>query len=222
MVMEEEPGLIKDEPDYSHLGDREKYQRMYDEVGRVEANRQIRWREEWMHNFAPKPESSILELGAHNGPNLMYYGRLGHVVHGIDISDTLIETFNRCRDLESDDFKRRVWLKKAWIESYVPEREYDYVLVTEILEHVSDPVEVLRTAGRAVSASGEIYISSPTTHWGNNTHVRGVPPKELRVWLRKASLRAKKIWKEENGWTFCIAQRRSASFARLSSGLFRS
>lgn len=55
---------IKNEPDYSHLQDRKKYRAMYNEVGNIEANKIIKWREEWMLYFKPVPNSLILELGS--------------------------------------------------------------------------------------------------------------------------------------------------------------
>src|SRR5262245_40174102 len=55
---------ISNSPDYRHLDDKERYKALYEEVGTVEANRLIRWREEWMKYFRPRQGASILELGA--------------------------------------------------------------------------------------------------------------------------------------------------------------
>lgn len=154
----------------------------------VEANQIVCWREEWMKYFNPKSGASILELGAHNGPNLIHYGRKGHRVVGIEISDTLIDTFERFKKLESKDVQERIQMIQEWIEDYKPIEQYDYVLCTEILEHVPDPGAILRTAWREVKSEGLIYISSPTKHWGNNTHVRGVPICDLRRWIKETNL----------------------------------
>src|SRR5689334_25405996 len=93
--------FISGSPDYRHLNDRERYKDLYDEVGTVDANRVIRWREEWMKYFHPRPGAKILELGAHNGPNLLHYARLGHTISGVELSDTLIETFAAALKQES-------------------------------------------------------------------------------------------------------------------------
>lgn len=199
---------ITDAPDYRHLVDRERYKALYEEVGLVEANRTVRWREEWMKYFQPAPGSAILELGAHNGPNLIHYARRGHLVDGVEISSTLIETFGRSRNLEPPDVETRMRMFPGWIEDFQPPRTYDYVLCTEILEHVPDPVAVLRTARRALAPAGLVYITSPSTHWGNNTHVRGVAPDDLRAWLADAGLAPDSIF-VENERTFALASRSS-------------
>jgi tetratricopeptide (TPR) repeat protein/2-polyprenyl-3-methyl-5-hydroxy-6-metoxy-1,4-benzoquinol methylase len=198
--------FISDGADYRHLNDRERYKNLYEEVGTVPANRKIEWREEWMKYFNPEPESSILELGAHNGPNLLHYARLGHRMHGVELSETLIRTFREECAGESSDVLARIHIEQGWIEQFKPATKYDYVLCTEILEHVVDPVEILRVARDSVNSAGWIYISSPSFHWGNNTHVRGVPVTELKTWLERAKLVPVEIWSEE-GRTFCIANK---------------
>jgi len=195
---------IKDTPDYSHLSDRSRYKQLYEEVGTIPANQSVVWRQEWMKHFHPNPNSTILELGAHNGPNLIHYARQGHIVHGVEISETLISTFYRALKTEPESVKARVRMFSGWIEEFIPEMKYDYVLCTEILEHVPDPILILQTARRSVKEKGFIYISSPTKHWGNNTHVRGVPAADLKQWLKHAGLTPARCW-EEDEHTFCIA-----------------
>lgn len=205
---------ISDEPDYRHLTDRERYKALYEEVGTVEANLQVKWRPEWMHNFQPVAGATILELGAHNGPNLIHYGRLGHRVVGVELSETLHATFERHKAAEAPEVQARITMLQGWIEDYVPTEKFDYVLVTEVLEHVADPVIILQKAAECVAPTGQVYISSPTTHWGNNTHVRGVPPEDLRAWLDAAGLEAIDLFAEDNGgngWTFCNARLKSYS-----------
>jgi 2-polyprenyl-3-methyl-5-hydroxy-6-metoxy-1,4-benzoquinol methylase len=203
--MSEKPyKYISDSADYRHLHDRSRYQALYNEVGTVDANRVIRWREEWMKYFRPRSGGSILELGSHNGPNLLHYARLGHEVFGVELSETLAGTFENASRLESPDVRTRMTLHRGWIEDFVPPKPFDEVLCTEILEHVSDPVAILRVACSALKPGGRIYISSPASHWGNNTHVRGVPVAELRTWLDAAGLQPIEIWCEDDR-TFCIA-----------------
>ncbi len=196
--------FISDEPDYRHLEDKERYKNLYEEVGMVEANKVIKWREEWMKYFTPKPNSTILELGSHNGPNLLKYAREGFQIDGVELSQSLIDTFKTNLTEESNEVQTRINLYKSWIEEFSTEKKYDYVLVTEVLEHVIDPVKILKTAEKHLESNGIVYISSPSTHWGNNTHVRGVPKDDLVSWLEKAELLPVKIWIEDER-TFCYA-----------------
>lgn len=200
---------ISDEPDYRHLQDRERFKALYLEVGLIEENQQVRWREEWMKYFAPKANSTILDLGAHNGPNLIHYARLGHTVHGVELSENLISTFKKFIAKEPLDVQQRVKIVHGWIEEFTPAHEYDYVLCTEVLEHVMNPVEILKVARKALKPHGLVYICSPTTLWGNNTHVRAVPVERLRQWLAGADLSPVEIWSED-GRTFCTAQQARA------------
>lgn len=142
----------------------------------------------------------------HNGPNLIHYARQGHTIDGVEISDTLIQTFNKYKKEESKEVQDRIRLYKGWIEEFKPQRQYDYVLCTEILEHVVDPILILKKATEALKPEGMVYISSPAILIGNNTHVRGVPADELKGWLEDASLVATWIT-EEHGQTFCYAKK---------------
>ncbi len=195
---------ITDVKDYRHLSDRKRYKALYDEVGTLEANRVVRRREEWMKHFRPRPAARILELGAHNGPNLIHYAREGHVVHGVELSDSLAQTFETALACEAPEVQARVRMHRGWIEDFTTADLYDHVICAEILEHVADPVEILKVARVALAPAGTLYISSPSSHWGNNTHVRGVPAAELRLWLKSAGLTYSEIWEEE-GRTFCLA-----------------
>ena len=195
---------ISNSPDYRHLDDKDRYKALYDEVGIVDANRVIRWREEWMKYFRPRPGATVLELGAHNGPNLLHYARQGHTISGVELSTSLIDTFETALRQEPKEVQERITLHRGWIEDFVPPMLFDEVLCTEILEHVIDPVAILKVARAALKPGGRIYISSPATHWGNNTHVRGVPVADLRNWLETAGLRPVEIWCEDDR-TFCVA-----------------
>src|SRR6266850_1535353 len=195
---------ISNSPDYRHLDDKDRYKALYDEVGIVDANRVIRWREEWMKYFRPRPGATVLELGAHNGPNLLHYARQGHTISGVELSTSLIDSFETALRQEPKEVQERITLHRGWIEDFVPPMLFDEVLCTEILEHVSDPVAILKVARAALKPGGRIYISSPATHWGNNTHVRGVPVADLRNWLETAGLRPVEIWCEDDR-TFCVA-----------------
>lgn len=197
--------FIKDEKDYAHMFDKDIYRKLYEEVGTVEENKEIRWREEWMHHFKPKEGSNILELGAHNGPNLIHYARLGHNITGVELSESLISTFNKYIKLEDNEVKKKAKMVCGWIEEFKSNEKYDYVLCTEVLEHVIDPVKILEVAKNSLKEDGFVYITSPTVHWGNNTHVRGVAPDDLKEWLKKAELSPVIIF-VENDRTFCFAK----------------
>ena len=67
-----------------------------------------------------------------------------------------------------------------------------------------DPVVVLKKAFESLHIGGEMYISSPEKRWGNNTHVRGIPPEDLKKWLEDIGFYISML-KVEHERTFCIA-----------------
>ena len=198
---------IKDEPDYFHLKDKNVYKLLYNEVGTVPANQEIKWREEWMKHFSPRENSKILELGSHNGPNLIHYAKKGHELVGVELSQTLIKVFEQNIVREDPNVRNNIRIFNSWIENFQIDEKFDYILCTEILEHVIDPIEILKVAEKHLKEDGEIYITSPTSLWGNNTHVRGVPINDLKRWLFSSGLYPQKIWAED-GRVFCYARRK--------------
>jgi SAM-dependent methyltransferase len=47
----------------------------------------------------------------------------------------------------------------------IPEKKYDYVLLTEVLEHVPDPVKALNKVSKLIKPTGTILITVPGMSW---------------------------------------------------------
>lgn len=175
---------------WPHLHDREQFQRMYDDLHRGPTYDWRRWRFEWMREFAPKPGSSILDLGCSSGRNVLHYARLGHLTKGVECS------LEACAQFWQMFFQEPIAIQNgcdaiwpSFIEDYEPLKEWDNVLLTEVLEHVTDPVPVLKVARQALATDGEVYVSAPTYHEPlNPEHVRGVTEGPLRHWCGQAGL----------------------------------
>jgi 2-polyprenyl-3-methyl-5-hydroxy-6-metoxy-1,4-benzoquinol methylase len=48
------------------------------------------------------------------------------------------------------------------IFQFTPDRKYDFITMGEVLEHVEDPVSLLKRLGDLLTASGKIFITTPT------------------------------------------------------------
>ena len=109
----------------------------------------------WILDFLSKAStaSRILDVGAADG----YLGRIlkqrGHSLVGLESDSVLAEKARayydafHSVDVESFDFPFR--------------GEFDYILLADVLEHLRDPVGVLRRVTPCLSHGGELIISLP-------------------------------------------------------------
>ena len=189
---------------HSHLTDRGAYRRAYERV--YQKPRRVAAMA-WMKPFAPKAQSQILELGPGNGGNLLHYARLGHTMHGVEVSDTAIGIIQDHLAMEPEEVRARVTVEQGFAEDYRPAKTFDYVICCEVLEHVIDPVAVLGAMCRALNPEGVGYVTGPTGRklydWG---HVRVVTPKILEGWTQAAGLKIDAC-KEDERRTYCWVSR---------------
>jgi len=100
-----------------------------------------------------KVPSDILEIGCGGGGILHPFKLLGHDVTGIDISDKWI-------NFAKDNYGVDVYKKD--IASLVQEgREYDLIILSHILEHVPNPVDMLLEAKKLLKKNGIMYLETP-------------------------------------------------------------
>jgi SAM-dependent methyltransferase len=107
------------------------------------------------HMLADVAEPRILDVGC--GAALFFdalqqFGR----VHGIESDAAAAEQSGRWRSHiavgELDD-------------SYEPEAPFDLILVLDVIEHVAEPVQLLRRAGEILAPGGRILITAPAFRW---------------------------------------------------------
>jgi SAM-dependent methyltransferase len=109
----------------------------------------------WILNFLSRPKRPlrILDVGTADG----YLGAIlknsGHSVVGVEQDNASVqnakahyESFHAV-DLETYDFPLR--------------GEFDYILFADVLEHLRDPLTILRRSLRSVKPTGEVIVSVP-------------------------------------------------------------
>ena len=109
----------------------------------------------WILHFLSKARkpSRILDIGAAEG----YLGAIlkqhGHYLVGIEGDPQLAERARTYYDV----------LHTVDVESFdFPYRgEFDYILLADVLEHLRNPLDVLRRVSRCLSQNGELIISLP-------------------------------------------------------------
>lgn len=117
-------------------------------------------RESYVSNWIKSQPSNgkLLDVGAGNMP----YRKIV-IEHGITYTSHDFEKYD-------GDKSYRGLQSEGWLTSghdlicditELPLSEYDYVLCTEVLEHVPDPIEALKAMSRTLRAGGNLLITVP-------------------------------------------------------------
>lgn len=172
-------------PRIQHTASEEHFQAFYEELGRCPKQKKQNHPE---HTDFVTPRGFILELGCHVGFNLIKFARMGYTVLGVDISYTLLEEARRRIWREPEEVRNRIGLLQAWIEKLELTKKYETIILTEVLEHVIDPISILIKAHSLLTDDGLCYISVPVERTGTNSHVRGIDRCSLEIMLEAADL----------------------------------
>jgi SAM-dependent methyltransferase len=94
----------------------------------------------------------VLDAGCGNGFFMQLLRDLGfHDVRGIDLSEPWLE---ECRN-------KNLVVERRAIEEVAGEPRYDLILLMDVIEHLTSPLDVLRSLRGALSDRGRIYINVP-------------------------------------------------------------
>ena len=95
----------------------------------------------------------VLDIGASHGDLAVRLGALGKEVDVLENSDL------SAKECEKKGLK--VYRLDIETDSFPDIGKFDVILMLEIVEHLLDPVNVLRRVAKLVSATGSVIISSP-------------------------------------------------------------
>jgi 2-polyprenyl-3-methyl-5-hydroxy-6-metoxy-1,4-benzoquinol methylase len=132
----------------------------------------------------------ILDVGAGTGGKIQSFKKLGEV-HGIDAAEKAIE-FCRKRGLEN------VTLCTAERIDYV-DHSFDVIASFDVLEHVSNPSQVLSEFNRVLKSNGHLIISVPAFRflWSQHDealcHFRRYEKREFAYELKEAGFKIDKM-----------------------------
>jgi ubiquinone biosynthesis O-methyltransferase len=129
----------------------------------------------------PQP-AKILDVGCGNGIITMNLARWGFTVLGIDVSEKAIQ-----EAMAKNIFPNATFLVKSADELTADGAQYDGIVCSEVLEHLNNPSQLLRTLHQALKPSGVLIVTVPN----------GKGPRETLVTKPVLRLRRKNgaVWK---------------------------
>ncbi len=136
----------------------------------------------------PPKDARILEIGCGTGHNLGMLGQFGHV--------DAIELDQAARDVASARLGRPVTGARLPELEGVPDAAYDMVALLDVLEHVEEDRESLRSIARRLKPGGAILITVPAFQWMwsahdvVNHHQRRYSKRTLNAAIADAGLKA--------------------------------
>lgn len=115
-----------------------------------------RYRKEYL---LKKDNITVLEVGCGTGSYIsLPIAQKGYFVTGIDLDSLSI---NRALQLCKENNIKNISFLKTSFEKYSEKRKFDVVILSEVLEHVSNPVFFLNKAKTMLKEKGLILVTVP-------------------------------------------------------------
>lgn len=124
-------------------------------------------------------DGKILDVGCGNGVISRHLGRAGFNVLGIDVSEKTIENAKVIEPMANVQF-----MTKSAEELIAEGEQYDAVICSEVLEHLSDPGSLLRVLYGSLKPNGKLIVTVPN----------GKGPRETFVTKPVLNARSKNNW----------------------------
>ncbi|WP_029332919.1 methyltransferase domain-containing protein [Exiguobacterium oxidotolerans] len=130
----------------------------YDQLG-VAFGKKVRARIHWIVREAKGED--ILDIGCSGGLVPILLGREGKCVTGIDVSPEAIAEATSALKEEAASVQSVVMFSETNIMSFSANRQFDTVLMTEVLEHIGEPERVIQQAYTLVKPGGRLVVTVP-------------------------------------------------------------
>ena len=156
-------------------------------------------------NLDSSKKLKVLDIGCGDGRVSEELVKLGHEVWGLDASEQAAHLAQ----------EKGIKVIIGEIEKFEPDQKFDLIIMTDILEHLFDPLEMLVRAKSWLSPDGEIIINFPNhfdlrnrlqilfgesmTHWSHKntphksppwlySHIRFLTLSEVRAMIKQSGL----------------------------------
>jgi len=121
-----------------------------------------RIRDDWIASIAKNipDNSTIIDISAGNRPYKHLFSHCIYKSHEFDGNKDIMDSFR------GEQSKNKDWYHDYYgdINSLpIPNESFDYVLCTEVLEHVPEPIKAIKELVRICKKGGKIIITTPFT-----------------------------------------------------------
>lgn len=134
----------------------------------------------------------VLDIGCGNAQSLLFLKAQGADAYGIEEDRNVLPLANALDlHIEAGNI----------YESAYPDHSFDYILASQVLEHIPDPVRFLKAAKEKLAPGGKMILSFPNTrslthllfrkrwiHWHIPYHLNHFSPKNLPILFAAAGL----------------------------------
>jgi len=171
-----------DEPGVSFYADCSLYE------SRSNSNQLLKPEADWRYATSLKmcakgQGSMMLDIGCGEGAFLWLARKRGHDVYGLDLDSRAVATAQKDRGLTN--IECGVWTDLASMKTW---KDFDIVTLFDVLEHVSDPLALIRQVHTLLRSGGQICITVPRLDRYPRVFdpVADAPPHHLTLWTGKA------------------------------------
>jgi len=104
---------------------------------------------------ALSPGGRVAEIGTGAGGILSRFADAGHAVLGLDYDPRFLR-YGAGKGLD---------LREGGLDALGADDRFDLIIISHVLEHVTEPREFLRTLGAHLTREGALYIEVPSLDW---------------------------------------------------------
>ncbi len=127
------------------------------------------------HMFSGK---SVLDIGCGACGKTMYYGKCGaEKITGMDVVASYEKEANDLAE-ELDLSTKFTFVSGDAAKTEFPDNTFDIIIMNDAMEHVADPVAVLKEAYRILKKGGRLYVNFPPYYHPMGAHLTdaiGIP-----------------------------------------------
>ncbi len=109
---------------------------------------------EWQDDFR---DGGALEMGC-------FHGHFTELLCSRFDCVNVVEASQQCIALASQTVGNRATFINSRFEDFKPERRYGNIIMSHTLEHIDDPVAVLRQVGTWLADGGRLFLATPNAH----------------------------------------------------------
>ena len=136
--------------------------------------RKVRFRpHSWPLESVPRGTKRLLDVGCGNGVKLYEFAERGYEVWGVDVG---VDTIRLCREILPQGHFFRGELQ----ETDLPDGHFDCIRIDNALEHVPNPIEVIRECRQLLCGNGQLMLYVPH---GRSLSMRLMKGNSISAWI---------------------------------------